>query len=269
MYKIIVVEDEILVKKGLILTTDWQKYNCEVVGEASNGIEGIDIISRIKPDIVLTDIRMPGMDGLTMIEKAKENGIRTEFIVITGFSEFEYAKKAVKLGVFDFLVKPIEDEDLDNAIRNACKAVSEKNRIDRIENKLDNIEDSKVMLFKEYIINEEKEDYVSRALKYISLNYNKDITVKIVADMLFISESYLSRLFKHQVGQTFGDYLQYYRIKKACELLKAPDGKIYEISNKIGYKDQRYFSLIFKKLVGITPKEFKNKLKDNNYNNNY
>jgi len=262
MIKIVVVEDEILVKKGLILTTDWQRYGCEVVGEASNGLEGIEVITRIKPDIVITDVRMPGIDGIKMIETVKEEGIKSEFIIISGYSEFEYARQAVKLGVRDFLVKPIDDEDLENALQNTCKAVRDKHNIDKIQNKMDDITDSRVMLFKEYIIDKETgdEDYVARAVKHISLNYHRDITIKSVADSLFISESYLSRLFKIQVSQTFGDYLTYYRIKKACELLKEPDGKIYEVANLIGYKDQRYFSIIFKKLVGVTPKEFRDKL---------
>ncbi len=262
MIKIVVVEDEILVKKGLILTTDWQKYDCEVVGEASNGIEGIEVITNIKPDIVITDVRMPGLDGIKMIEKIKELGLTSEFIIISGYSEFEYARQAVKLGVRDFLVKPIDDGDLDRALINICKVIQDKQTISKIQNKMDDITDSRVMLFKEYMINQDtnSSDYVARAVKAISLNYQQDITIKSVSDSLFISESYLSRLFKVKVGQTFGDYLTYYRIKKACELLKEPDGKIYEIANAIGYKDQRYFSVIFKKLVGVTPKEFKNKL---------
>lgn len=147
MIRIVVVEDEILVKKGLILTTDWQKYDCEVVGEASNGIEGLEEINRMKPDIVITDVRMPGLDGIGMIEKAKAGGLKPEFIIISGYSEFEYARKAVKLGVRDFLVKPIEDEDLDLALQNTCAAVRDKQRINKIENRMNDISDSRVVFF--------------------------------------------------------------------------------------------------------------------------
>lgn len=261
MIRIVVVEDETLVKKGLILTTDWQKFGCEVVGEASNGLEGLEQISEKKPDIVITDVRMPGLDGIGMIRKMKEDGFHPECIVISGYSEFEYARQAVKLGVSDFLIKPIDDEDLEHALEKTCAAVRDKNRISKIRNKMEDITDSRVMLFKEYMLDEAaQEDYVARAVKYIRQNYQKEITVKTVADSLFISESYLSRLFKNTVGQTFGDYLTYYRIKKACELLRRPEGKIYEVAGLIGYRDQRYFSVIFKKLVGVTPKEFREKL---------
>lgn len=260
MIRVVVVEDEALVKKGLILTTDWEKFDCEVVGEASNGIGGLEKIAKLKPDIVLTDVRMPGLDGIGLIKRAKENGLDPVFIIISGYSEFENARQALKLGVCDFLVKPIDDEDLNYALENACNAVRDKQRINKIQNKMEDITESRIMLFKEYLLDEKNDDYAARAVKYIKLNYYKDITVKNVADSLYISESYLSRLFKSKVGQTFGDYLTYYRIKKACEFLSRQDNKIYEVANLIGYKDQHYFSVIFKKLVGVTPREFRERL---------
>jgi len=260
MIRVVVVEDEALVKKGLILTTDWERFDCEVVGEASNGIEGLEKILKLKPDIVLTDVRMPGLDGIGMIKKVKENDLDPVFIIISGYSDFENARQAVKLGVCDFLVKTIDDDDLVHALENACSAVRDKQRINKIQNKMEDMTESKVMLFKEYLLDEKKDDYVARAIRYIKHNYYKDINVKSVAESLYISEGYLSRLFKNEVGQTFGDYLTYYRIKKACEFLRQPDKKIYEVANMIGYKDQHYFSVIFKKLVGVTPKEFREKL---------
>lgn len=262
MIKVVVVEDEMLVKKGLILTTDWHRFNCEIVGEASNGMEGIEVIRNMNPDIVITDVRMPGLDGIKMIERLKAEGCKAEFIIISGYSEFEYARQALKLGVRDFLVKPIDDEDLYNALSHTCQEVYNKKTIDKIQNKMENLTDSRVMLFKEYIIPEQEDDndYTAKAIKYIKENYQKDISLKSAADSLFISESYLSRVFKANVGQTFLDYLTYYRIKKACNLLQESDVKIHEVANMVGYKDQRYFSVIFKKLVGISPKEFRNKL---------
>lgn len=262
MVKIVVVEDEMLVKKGLILTTDWQKFNCEVVGEASNGMEGIEVIQNMNPDIVITDVRMPGLDGIKMIETLKDKGCKSEFIIISGYSEFEYARKAVKLGVRDFLVKPIDDEDLYNALYNTCQEVHNKKMLDKIQNKMDDITDSRVMLFKEYIIPEQEDssDYTAKAIKYIKHNYQNDITLKSASESLYISESYLSRVFKANVGQTFLDYLTYYRIKKACKLLQDTDVRIHKIAHMVGYKDQRYFSVIFKKMVGLSPKEFRKKL---------
>jgi two-component system response regulator YesN len=259
MIRVVIIEDEVLVKKGLMLTTDWESFGCEVVGEASNGIEGVEVITRLRPDIVITDIRMPGMDGIQMIE-ALIDKVGAEYIIISGYSEFEYARQAVKLGVKDYLIKPINDDELADAIKKACNSVLDKHKINRIENRIDDITDSKVMLFREYLLDGAKTSksyYVEKMIKYICDNYQRDINIKDVADSLAISESHISRLFKSEVGYTFVDYLTYYRIKKAICFLRDPDVKIYEIAEKIGYKDQRYFSVIFKKLVGVTPKEFR------------
>jgi two-component system response regulator YesN len=259
MIRVVIVEDEILVKKGLLLTTDWESFECEVVGEASNGVEGIEVITKLQPNIVITDIRMPGMDGIQMIE-ALAGKVDAEYIIISGYSEFEYARQAVKHGVKDYLIKPINDDELYDAIRKACDAVRNKKKINKIESRIDDITDSKVMLFKEYLLDDTKtvkSNYIGKMLKYISDNYQKNINIKDVAESLSISESHISRLFKSEVGYTFIDYLTYYRIKKAIGYLRDPEVRIYEVAEKIGYKDQRYFSVIFKKLVGVTPKEFR------------
>jgi two-component system response regulator YesN len=258
----VIVEDEVLVKKGLLLTTDWESFECEVVGEASNGYEGIEIITKLRPDIVIMDIRMPGMDGIQMIE-ALAGKADVEYIIISGYSEFEYARQAVKLGVKDYLIKPIDDDELNDAIRKACDAVRNKKKINKIESRMEDITDSKVMLFKEYFLDgtrTSKSNYVEKMIKYISENYQKNISIRDMADSLSISESHISRLFKSEVGYTFVDYLTYFRIKKAISYLRDPEVKIYEVAEKIGYKDQRYFSVIFKKLVGVTPKEFREQL---------
>lgn len=262
MIRIVIVEDEMLVKKGLLLTTDWESFECEVVGEASNGCEGLEVIMKLRPDIVITDIRMPGLDGIQMIEALREK-VDVEYIIISGYSEFEYARQAVKLGVKDYLIKPIDDDELADAIRNACKAVKNKIKISKIESKMEDMTDSKVMLFKEYFLDGTRtsnSNYIEKMIKYINDNYQKNINIKDVADNFSISESHISRLFKSEVGYTFVDYLTYYRIKKALGYLRDPEVKIYQVAEIVGYKDQRYFSVIFKKLVGVTPKEFREQL---------
>ncbi len=259
MIKVIVVEDEMLVRKGLVLTTSWDDYQCEVVGEASNGLEGVEIIRNLKPDIVITDINMSGLDGIEMIKCVKDE-VDTEYIIISGYSEFEYARQAVKLGVKDYLMKPINDEDLNSALLSACTEVKEKRKIHSIQNSLENLEENKLVFFKEYLSRDGGNgqiNYITKAIQYIRSHYKEDLGIKEVADFLYISEGYLSKLFKSETGYTFGDYLSNYRIKIACKLLADPSLKIYEIADQIGYRDQRYFSVLFKKITGMTPKEFK------------
>ena len=220
---------------------------------------------KLTPDIIITDVRMPGLDGIEMIRKIRSEDPHPEFIVISGYSEFEYARSAIQLGVSDFLVKPIEDAELEKAVLRARQIIYNKHMVATFRKSSDSTEpgDSRRQLISEAIsspVRYDDIDYVSRAIKYVTANYQNDISIKSVADSLYISESYLSRLFKTKMGQTFGDYLTYFRIKKACSLLKDPSNRIHKIANMVGYKDQRYFSVIFKKLVGMTPKEFRGNL---------
>jgi two-component system response regulator YesN len=259
MIKVVVVEDEALVRKGLILTTSWDDYDCEVVGEATNGLEGVDLILKLKPDIVITDVNMSGLDGIEMLKQVSEK-VDIECIIISGYSEFEYARQAVKLGVKDYLMKPIDDDDLNNALLRVCKEVKEKYKIHHMQDQLESLDENKLIFFKEYFSeNDEdsKTDYIARAIQYIRSHYKEDLGIKEVADSLYLSEGYLSKLFKNGTGYTFVDYLTNYRMKKACKLLTSSSVKIYEIAEQVGYKDQRYFSLLFKKITGMTPKEFK------------
>jgi two-component system response regulator YesN len=260
MIKVVVVEDETLVRKGLILTTAWDDYHCEVIGEAANGLEGVELILKLKPDIVITDVNMSGLDGIEMIKRVTGK-VDAEWIIISGYSEFEYARQAVKLGVKDYLMKPIADDDLNHALLRVCAEVKQKQAMHNIQNRLDSLEENKLMFFKEYFVKIDGDgtnnNYVVRAIEYIRNHYQADLGIKEVADFLSLSEGYLSKLFKSETGYTFGDYLTHYRMKQACKLLKDPTVKIYEIADRIGYKDQRYFSVLFKKSVGMTPKEFK------------
>lgn len=262
MIKVVVVEDEMIVRKGIISTTNWNKYDCEVIGEASNGREGITIVQKLEPDIVITDVRMPGLDGIEMIKQLVQL-LDLEYIVISGYSEFEYAKQAVKLGVTDYLLKPVDDEELYQALANAIKRVRNKLRYKKIEEAMDKTNESKIMLFKQYFLDDytsSKEHYIVEAIKYIRHHWKEDIKIKDVAEHLALSESYLSRLFKKETKYTLIEYLTNYRIQRAIELLQDPNVRIYEVAGLVGYRDSRYFSSIFKKLVGVTPTEFKDKL---------
>ncbi len=259
MLKVAVIEDENLARKGLILTTPWEKLGCEVVGEAINGLEGLRLVKRCQPDIVLTDIRMSGLNGLKMIRRLRQS-CQAEFIIISGYSEFEYAQQAVSLGVKEYLLKPVRPEKLHQVIRGVVQSIREQKNLRKLQNGLENVQESKVMLFKEYLLRDEidcKEHYVRSAIDYIRVNYQRNISIAEVVGHLHICKSYLFRIFKAETNYTFIEYLTYYRVKKAIELLKDKTVKIYEIANLVGYNDYRYFSAIFKRYVGLNPSEFK------------
>lgn len=105
MYKAVVVEDETITRRGIVLTVNWASLNCVLAGEASNGEEGASLIARISPDIVITDVKMPRMDGVEMISKLRQEGCNSKFIILTAHSDFKYAQSALRMGVSDYLLK--------------------------------------------------------------------------------------------------------------------------------------------------------------------
>lgn len=252
MYKVYIADDSILVRKELVLTTPWETLNCNVVGQAGNGHTALDEILKLQPDIVITDIRMPKMDGLELIKELKEKGSTAEFVVISGYSEFEYALSAIKLEVNDYILKPISDTEL---IQTINKIIS------RIEEHRDAsvIEDLKENILEDYA-DKNLSVHLRNAIEHIKSNYMNDLTIKDVTKGLNISESYLTKLFKQEINITFIEYLTQVRIRKAIELMKENNLPIYRIAEKVGYKDYRYFSMVFKKMIGISPKKYQNKI---------
>lgn len=119
MIKVLVVDDEYFAREGMKRTVNWKELSCELCGEAEDAFQAINLSKELKPDIIITDINMPGMDGLSMAEKIKEFLPSCKFIIITGFDEFEYAKRAVKINAVDFLLKPIDQDEFIKSIKSA------------------------------------------------------------------------------------------------------------------------------------------------------
>ena len=132
MFKVLIIDDELIVRKGLRSIVKWEQYNCEICGEAADGIEGYKLISELRPDIIFTDVNMQDMDGLTMLREVKELLINSKIIILTGYRDFEYAKEAITLGVFDFLLKPSRIDEINSVLTrvvaelNHEKAATEK-----------------------------------------------------------------------------------------------------------------------------------------------
>lgn len=243
MYKVIVVEDETMVRRGIILTINWAALNCVIVGEAANGEEGAALIGRLNPDIVVTDVKMPRMDGVEMITMLRSQGCRAKIILLTAYSDFKYAQSALRLGVSDYLIKPLRDGNLEEAVQRICGQMEEN--------------DAPILRFN--LEKKAKSKYVEQAIRFIRSNYREDINISTVAGNLEISEGYLSRVFKKETDYTFTNYLIYYRIQLAMNLLKDCRVKVYEVADQVGYSDTNYFSAQFKKIVGVSPSEYQDR----------
>lgn len=393
MYKMIIIDDEYLVRTGLRSTIEWKDYAVEIVGEASNGVDGLELIKQSNPDLIITDIRMPAMNGVDLIKKLYQDNFKGEIIVLSGYRDFDYARETFEHGIFSYLLKPINNAELIKVVLNAIAKLEEKKRsgnqnfsianaelivkkilideqtleseiVEKLEmynisipssglivvveaekseinenilrhfriifnellqrNKIINtnyllipnllffikeIKQEKLIdILQEAIKNFEKTSYdclsiglsqvylhyhdikncyektleVARkrffiginsinlvndvetkykrnlvfALEIISRRYHENLTVKMVAEELLVSESYLMHLFKDSLNQTFNDILTKHRIIIAKSLLLKGKYRIKEIASMVGYNDVKYFSYVFKKEIGVNPSQY-------------
>lgn len=398
-YKMIIIDDEYLVRLGIKETIDWASYNISVVAEGKNGKQGLELIKEYKPDIVISDIKMPVMDGLDLVKAIKEQNIDTCIIMLSGYKDFEYAKEALENGAYQYLLKPIDNQKLVESVLAGIEFVEKRrsnlkklnnikndyviiknsiihsillNKHDNQKNKelienyqleisnyglivyvkpdsgkftnkeleetinkvlreehlafnsiisdeqyiyiindisTANIEQMFHKIIDLYVMNETEtisigisdnyhkyddisnkyhqaktyaEDKIFKSistittsksnemhyhqtviegLKYIAANYDKNISIKTCSEYLLVSESHLMHVFKEDLNKTFNGCLTEYRMLIAKNLINQNKYKIYEISDKVGINDTKYFSQLFKKVYGVTPAEYR----DNRY----
>ena len=251
MYQVYIVDDAVLTRKALVMTIPWNQWGCEVVGAADDGEKALEEIVNLVPDIVITDIRMIRMNGLEMIKKCRESGNNAQFIVISGYNEFEYAQKAIKMDVLDYILKPIDDDELHDAVQRAVERLKEQGKREK-ENIADTNNKKLQVDYSENNLNA----HLRQAMQYVQMHYSTDLSVRNVARYLNISESYLTKLFKIEINLTFVEYLTRVRIRKSLEWMKDKNMPIYEIAEKVGYRDYSNFSSTFKKYMGIGPKDY-------------
>jgi len=256
--KIIIVDDEYLIRNLIRNCIDWDELEVEIIGEASNAHECLMLIEKDRPDIILTDINMPLTNGLDMTQHIIEKYPGIKVIVITGYDKFEYAKRSVKLGISDFILKPIDDDELKEAIlKLKDKIQKEKAEINEVKNIKEAIGDlTEIMELEEE--NNDKYISINQIKKYIIKNIsNPDLSLKSVAQHFYLNSSYLSRFFKEKTNENFGEYIIKTKMEIAVKMLENPNIKAYEISKKIGFEDPNYFSNWFKKYKGQSIKEYK------------
>ena len=243
MLKVLVVEDEEMIRKGIVLAVDWAALDCVVVGEAADGAAALDAVERYDPSLIITDLKMPRMDGIQMLQQLRARGNNAYVIILTAYDSFSYAQSALRLGAVDFLLKPFHDGELEQGVTNLQRRMAAARQP----------EDEAIPGLKKG----DKSKYVLQAMDYIGAHYGEQtISVSTIAQHLGLSESHLSHLFRKETDYTIMNYLTRYRIHKAMELLRDCRLKVYEIAERVGYRDITYFSSTFKKVVGMSPSEF-------------
>ena len=249
MIRVMVADDENLVRKGIVNGTDWQLIGCEVVAEASNGEEGLEKALEFKPDLIVSDIRMPKMDGLEMAEKVLEKLPKVKVVFLTAYGDFAYAQQAIRLGACDYILKPFEDGELEAAIQRLIQQNLLAGSSVRAED-----------LIPLKGCHDIENKYIQNAIEYIEKHYMEPgISIGEIAEALALSEGYLSRLFKSETDYSINTYITRYRIRIAAQLLDDVQNKVYEVAELVGYQDIAYFSTTFKKLTGVAPSQYQSK----------
>jgi Response regulator containing CheY-like receiver domain and AraC-type DNA-binding domain len=256
MYKVAIIDDEPIIVEGLSKIIPWERWECEVVATANDGKEGLEVICREKPDILFSDIRMPGMDGLAMIAGMRSEFPDTEVTILTGFKDFEYAKEAIRLGVTRFLSKPSKIEEIEEAVAAMHEKIKQREEAKK--------EEAAGAETKTETEAEEEHDtaaggfIVSNAMKFIEENYTTKIKLSDVAESVYVSQWHLSKLLNSYAGGSFSDILNTMRINKAKELLQDPSLRIGDVAEMVGFLDLAHFSRVFKKQTGVSANDFRN-----------
>lgn len=254
MLRILIAEDEDMIRKGLVYTTDWLSMDCVVVAEASNGREGYEKILEFGPDVVITDICMPFMDGIEMIKKASEQ-VRFKSILLTSYADFEYARRAIEARVCEYLLKPVDEEALGGIMKKLGAEIASSRQMEYAL-ELGALEGGYLNLDDYMQLDRSENQYVSRALGAIRERFAQKISIEGIAEGMGVSSSYLSRKFKEITGQTFLDFLHKYRVQQAVAMLSTRQYRISEISEATGFSDYKHFCAVFKKYTLKSPTKF-------------
>ena len=238
MYNVMLVDDEEEVRIAIEKKINWGELGFNVVGTAGNGFDALDMALERRPDVVMTDINMPFMNGLEFSKQLKAELPATKFVILSGYDEFEYAKEAIELSVEEYILKPVNSDELHQLFSRLKTRLDDEAELRR---KLENLE-------KYYIESStDAHDFIEKAKSYIQEHYTEsDLSVDRLCSILNVTPNYFSTLFRKKTGLTFVSYLTNIRMEKAKWLLDNTDEKAYIIAGMIGIDEPNYFSYVFK-----------------------
>lgn len=235
--RVLLVDDEIIIRRGFRQLFDWEAHDCEVVGEAADGMEALSQIDSLNPDIVIMDINIPIMNGLKVIQLSRMKHPETAFIIVSGYDDFAYCREALRLQITDYILKPVDYEEF-----GAC---------------IDNL---KIALFQQKSAEEAEggeERIINKIVRFVQNHLAEEISLSVLAEEFHFSTQYVSQLFKNEIGVNFLTYLTNIRMEKAKKLLLGTDLPIAEVSEQSGYGDYRVFTKVFKKSEEVTPSQYR------------
>lgn len=250
MYNVLLIDDERISVNALKRRVDWGKYKVDIIFIAYSMKQAQEIIEREKIDFMLCDIEMPNGSGLDLLEWVKMYYPSTECIYVTCHPEFDYMRKAMQLGSVDYLLKPIDYEELDEVLTQLVIRLEKKTQHETIPERI-------VLKIAQKEAALKQHSSVHAAKKYILEHIQENICIEDISKAVHINPQYLMRLFKKEVGMSILEFITEERIILAQELLATTDIPINRVADSVGYGNYSYFTKIFKRKTGLTPKEYR------------
>lgn len=243
--KIMIVDDEKLLRNGFRYMADWEEKGVTIVGEAINGQDALDQIPLLQPDIVITDIKMPIMDGVTLTQNIKMLYPHISVVVLSSYDDYDYVRDSMKLGASDYLLKAAIDVD-------ELYEILQRLYIPPSPITLDASYEQPLVLSH----TTSNTQFIESIIAYIEEHYTENISLSSIADNFYINKNYLCNLFKAETETTINEYIASLRIEKAKALMRTKNISLYQIASDIGYQNQPYFNRVFKRKTGFSPSEY-------------
>lgn len=254
--RVIIIEDEEKARQLIVHLLYAVDEQIRVVGQASNAEEGKKLIQSMLPDVVFLDIKMPGKTGIELVRELADSGYHIQYFIISGYDEFSYAQEAIELGIKGYILKPVSYRDIEHAVNKA------RQELTGISLGAEERRHLPVMELGDLFVDlDEKCPMIKKAVEYICKNMSLPCNLSDTACELNISSEYLSRNFHEEMGITFMAFVRMVKIDYACVLLEKTDMKIYEIAKATGYKNDKYFCNTFKKVMGMQPQKYRNRIR--------
>ena len=233
---VLLVDDEIIIREGFKRLFDWEAHGCQGVGEAADGMEALEKIDSLRPDIVIMDINIPIMNGLKVIQTARIKYPQMAFVIVSGYDDFSYCQQALRLQITDYILKPVNYAEFGSCIDNL-----------------------KISLFQQQTdaAPQQEERTIMGLTRYLQAHLAEELSLSVLAEQFHLSPQYISQLFKSEIGVNFLAYLTNIRMEQAKKLLLTTSLSIADVAQQSGYGDYRVFTKVFRKSEGITPSQYR------------
>ena len=234
--RVLLVDDEIMIREGFKRLFDWEAHDCQVVGEAADGMEALAQIDSLRPDIVIMDINIPIMNGLKVIQLSRIKHPEIAFVIVSGYDDFSYCQQALRLQITDYILKPVNYAEFGSCIDNL-----------------------KISLFQQQTdaAPQQEERTIVGLTRYLQAHLAEELSLSVLAEQFHLSPQYISQLFKSEIGVNFLAYLTNIRMEQAKKLLLTTSLSIADVAQQSGYGDYRVFTKVFRKSEGITPSQYR------------